>query len=332
MRLFFDLDINRFVAAPGSQVSSLDFDFKRGDDADTIDLSFVKGGIVIELASGATGKFGLKEDGQFGEGFVVSAASWTKTGTGEDTIYSFSPNFNTTQLNRLLIDGEISQTVADEAARFALTGLAVGTIVEQEDDASYWIVIDADNLGNSAGWDDAPTKDEVTLYGEFQWIIAGKRRSTPTFESVVANDVIKDDEGLPTDADPGYYDRDEVDALLALRTPSRAAAITFATADAVDLPPVAGYFATQPVIIEAGSGAYSASLNLTTDGAVDEGKLLRLVISLPAAADRVITITDNNSSETIASFTSIATAYRAWVDVMHDGTRWQWAGSGSETV
>ncbi|MDE1171399.1 MAG: hypothetical protein PW734_09365 [Verrucomicrobium sp.] len=56
-------------------------------------------------------------------------------------------------------------------------------------------------LLNPAGGDLA----QVTLMGEIAWITpGGYETSTRTFSVVIYNDVIKDDEGLPTEGNPAY--------------------------------------------------------------------------------------------------------------------------------
>lgn len=45
------------------------------------------------------------------------------------------------------------QSVDDQAARYALTGLSVGDVVRQADTGDLWTVLDAAELDNSAGWE-----------------------------------------------------------------------------------------------------------------------------------------------------------------------------------
>lgn len=110
----------------------------------------------VRLQVGTTGKFGLKEQGKYDDGFIVSDISWTEVEDDGIYHYVFEPNFNTTQLNAL--------------------------------------------LGIGAGDD----KASVTLMGEIEWISSGSISSSATFSAVVQNDVIRGDEGVPTDGDPEY--------------------------------------------------------------------------------------------------------------------------------
>ena len=103
MTLYFDLDAGIFVSGPGTRDRIDSLSFKRGDTC-RIDLRFVSGITVQELAVGATGQIGLKESGQYDADFVAAATSWTKTGTGTSTVYSFDLNLATTELNALLGD------------------------------------------------------------------------------------------------------------------------------------------------------------------------------------------------------------------------------------
>lgn len=133
---------------------------------------------------------------------TATASGVTITITGRTTRYRVLPSFNTDPLNDALVDGEISQTVANEAARYALVGLALGTIIKQTDTATYWIVINASQLNNAAGWDNAPQLDSIDLIAELEWQLVGQITSSTTFTLRVFNDVNKGIEGVPTDANP----------------------------------------------------------------------------------------------------------------------------------
>jgi hypothetical protein len=87
--------------------------FKRGDTV-SIDISFVRGSVVQELTSGASGKFGLKEAGDYDADFVTAASSWTKTGTGTSTKYTFELPLNTAELNALLAADAVSVDLMGE--------------------------------------------------------------------------------------------------------------------------------------------------------------------------------------------------------------------------
>jgi hypothetical protein len=76
------------------RVSTLSFTRR---DVVPVQVQFVRGGTVVELAAGATGAMGLKKT--FAGSFLANDAGFTKTGTGSTTVYQFDLNLNTTNLN-----------------------------------------------------------------------------------------------------------------------------------------------------------------------------------------------------------------------------------------
>jgi hypothetical protein len=96
MRVFVNLDSREFVVSPVllQRVSTLFFTRR---DVVPVQVQFVRGGTVVELAAGATGAMGLKKT--FAGSFLANDAGFTKTGTGSSTIYQFDLNLNTTNLN-----------------------------------------------------------------------------------------------------------------------------------------------------------------------------------------------------------------------------------------
>ena len=103
MNLYFDLDTGVFCSSPGSRDTVSALSFKRGDTV-SLAVRFISGIVVQELGVGATGKLGLKEQGEYDADFVASDAAWTKTGTGTSTVYTFNLNLATSELNALLND------------------------------------------------------------------------------------------------------------------------------------------------------------------------------------------------------------------------------------
>jgi len=100
MRLFLDLDTRSFIESVQFQrvVSSLAL--KRRDRL-PVDVKFLRGGAVVELAAGSTGKLGLKADKDFNGVFAASDLDWAKTGSGDSTSYRFDLNLNTVQIDAL---------------------------------------------------------------------------------------------------------------------------------------------------------------------------------------------------------------------------------------
>jgi hypothetical protein len=158
MDIYINLSNGQLVQSASNRQVVTSLRFKRGDSS-KIRVFFVNGTstTLVSLPNGTTGKFGLKESGDYDGGFVVSDTDWTYDNSDPDAPhYVFEPNFNTTQLNDLL---------------------GIGA---------------------------APDKESVTLMGEIEWVTAGAISSSVTFKAVVDNDVIRGNEGVPTDADPPY--------------------------------------------------------------------------------------------------------------------------------
>ena len=101
MTLYFDLDSALLVSSPGTRDVVTSLAFKRGDSC-TLSIQFVSSGVVQELDSGATGKLGIKAAGDYAGDYIAAAPTWTKTGTLTDTVYSFSINLATDEINALL--------------------------------------------------------------------------------------------------------------------------------------------------------------------------------------------------------------------------------------
>lgn len=110
MLVDIDLDFgNKIVTGPGTRTLLSNLTFKR-DTADEIRVRFWSGSPAVqtELATGAAGKFAVKPLGQYDADAVVLAESWTKEGTGSDTVYVFEPDFNGATLADLLNAGDDS--------------------------------------------------------------------------------------------------------------------------------------------------------------------------------------------------------------------------------
>ena len=204
MRAYFDKGIEKFIQSPNNRSEVTALTFIRGNSS-AIELQFCEDGAVVELASGATGVLMFKALASYGgEDPVVTDAAWTKSGTGTTTKYTFNPSLNTVELNERFVTGTVTGYVADAAARYALTGLALGTIYGQSDDGSYWKVIDITKLALAAGWAHAPQTDSVSLLGEVAWVESGQDGSGPVLTITVKNDLIKGGEGVPTSGVPAY--------------------------------------------------------------------------------------------------------------------------------
>ena len=98
MRVYISLDSRAFVVSPTllQEVSTLYFTRR---DNTPVEVQFVRGGAVVELAAGAIGKMGLKST--YAGNFLAYAGNWVKTGTGTSAIYTFSLNMTSANLNAL---------------------------------------------------------------------------------------------------------------------------------------------------------------------------------------------------------------------------------------
>jgi len=96
MRVYVNLDSREFVVSPVllQRVSTLFFTRR---DIVPVQVQFVRGGMVVELAVGATGAMGLKKT--FAGSFLANDGAFTKTGTGTTTIYQFDLNLNTANID-----------------------------------------------------------------------------------------------------------------------------------------------------------------------------------------------------------------------------------------
>ncbi len=97
MTIYIDLGTSNIVESPTFPRPLDSLDLKRNDNP-TINVVFLTNGVQTDLGSGATGQLGIKEAGDYAAGFLASASSWTKTGSGTTAVYSFSVNLNTTQI------------------------------------------------------------------------------------------------------------------------------------------------------------------------------------------------------------------------------------------
>ena len=109
MRIAIDLDDRTIRTWAGQVVSSLTL--KRRDRF-PVEVRFLRGGVVQELPSGATGCLGIKADKDFNGQFVASGLAWTKSGTGIAATYVFDLNLNTVQISALFAGVPTPSSVA----------------------------------------------------------------------------------------------------------------------------------------------------------------------------------------------------------------------------
>ena len=155
MKLFVDLTDRTFLddlpSAGGMLIESLDL---KRRDAEPVEVQFLTNGIVTDLGSGATGILGLKRAGAYATGYIASALSWTKTGSGTSAKYTFALTLNTAEIDALF-------TSASEGS-------------------------------------------SLRAMLEVQWTVGTVVTSSVTLPAVIANDVIRGDEGALAQANPSY--------------------------------------------------------------------------------------------------------------------------------
>jgi hypothetical protein len=125
MRVYVDLNSRAFVVSPVllQQVTQLLFTRR---DTVPVEVQFVRDGVVVELAAGATGKMGIKKT--FAGDFLAYDAAWTKTGTGATTIYTFGLNLNTVELDAEFPDDDEESVSARVEIEWAADGLVSSTL------------------------------------------------------------------------------------------------------------------------------------------------------------------------------------------------------------
>lgn len=97
MRLFLDIDTRSFLVSPSFPRVLAAISVKRRD-SDLLELQFIRDRTAQELPAGATVRVGLKALNDFSGGYL-SAATFTQSGTGADTVYLTDLNLNTTEVN-----------------------------------------------------------------------------------------------------------------------------------------------------------------------------------------------------------------------------------------
>jgi hypothetical protein len=129
MKIFFDLDTSQLVGNPSTRVPISNLPLKRGDEI-VIEVSFLAGGVVVPLPNDATGILGIKELGKFDEDYLAVAESWTKSGSGATTVYTFNLDLNTQELADALGVGteeELARVNAMLELEFEADGLRISS-------------------------------------------------------------------------------------------------------------------------------------------------------------------------------------------------------------
>jgi len=124
MRVFIDLNTRAFVLSPVLTQRVTELLFTRRDSV-PVEVQFVRNGIVVELP-GAAGQLGIKKtfDGEF----LAYAPSWTASGSGADSVYTFGLNLNTTELDAEFPEDDEEFVTAKVEIEWSADGLTSSTL------------------------------------------------------------------------------------------------------------------------------------------------------------------------------------------------------------
>lgn len=232
--LYFDLDRQKFVLGPGTTQELASMDQKRSPNAG-IPVQFLRNVTPQELAPGATGIFEVKESGKYDANSIFRAGSWVKTGTGVDTIYTFTLDLVTPAGDILLgVNDPVTCTVtaATDLVNATAHGLVAGNKVQFSTDTTLptplkantdYFVLASGLVANSfkVSLTDAGTAVDITdtgtgthqfrridndaasvnLMAAMQYVAGGQTIESQTIVFVYRNDVVRDGDTSPV-ADP----------------------------------------------------------------------------------------------------------------------------------
>lgn len=247
MLLFFDLDRQKFVLAPGTTQVLTSIDQKRSPNA-SIEIQFLRGVTPQELVSGASGIFEVKESGKYDANSIFRAGSWVKTGTGIDAIYTFTLDLMTDEGDRLLGVNDpivVTSTFAADTLDATAHGLAdtnkvqfstSGTLpAPLQENTDYFVVSTAANtfkVSLTSGGaainlaDDGTGTHEVrridndassiNLMAAMQYVAGGQTVESQDIVFVYRNDIVRDGDTSPVP--------DPADVILNVRTGKEAIA------------------------------------------------------------------------------------------------------------
>lgn len=89
MRLYCDLVSQQFTIQSGINSPISEIKLKRSPLA-TVEVQFTRDGHVVELGTGASGLFEVKKTGEYDSEPLTASLAFVKTGTGIDTVYTFT--------------------------------------------------------------------------------------------------------------------------------------------------------------------------------------------------------------------------------------------------
>lgn len=225
MRLFADRDKGKLILGPGTTQLLQSIREKRGP-ATEIEVQFLRGITPQELPADASGKFEVKVADEFDSQPVTASLAWVKTGTGVDTIYTFTLGLINDVLDALLgVEQPVLFTVVAATDLFSTVdphGLTAGTRIQfQTDDTlpagvepntDYFVIasgLTADDFkvsltegGASIDVTDTGTGnhywtragndiESVTLMAAMEWVADGRTNETQTIDFILENDVVR---------------------------------------------------------------------------------------------------------------------------------------------
>lgn len=232
MRLHFDADLQKFVVGPGTTQELTSLDQKRSPNA-SLEIQFLRQVTPQELAPGATGIFEVKESGKYDANSIFRAGSWVKTGTGVDTIYTFTLDLMTPAGDLLLgVDEpiDITTTFATDLINAVANGLLDGQKVQFSTDDTLsapllehtdYFVRDAtantfkvsltsggaavnladDGTGNHKVRRIDNDASTVSLMAAMQYVESGRTIESQNLTFIYRNDIVRDGDTSPV-ADP----------------------------------------------------------------------------------------------------------------------------------
>jgi hypothetical protein len=110
--IVIDLDAGAAVYQGVTNRSPLTSLTRKRRDLVRLPVIFLRGGVQVQLASGSTGKCGVKKPGDYSEEFLASATSWTLEGTGSSAVYYFDLDLNTTEVEALFTSDAVESIAA----------------------------------------------------------------------------------------------------------------------------------------------------------------------------------------------------------------------------
>lgn len=237
MRLFVDLNLGIFTLAARTTQRATGITFKRGPAAE-VEIQFLREDVPQELPSDASGIFEVKTQDEFDSSPLTAALAWVKTGTDEDTIYTFTLPLVNDPLDALLgIDPLHDFTVVAATDLFTSVahGLTAGTIIQFSStvelptpllpNTDYFVIasgLTADDFrvsttlgGSTINITDTGTGihsfrrttndiESVTLMAAMQWVADGRTNETQTIDFILENDVVREGE-IPPASPPLVY-------------------------------------------------------------------------------------------------------------------------------